>query len=164
MARKQLLPSMNSPPPHSLGEQALNVREESVRVYKLDVSTINTPPPFSALQLLNAVDPVMERVEEVERTTEIAPPFPSLHEQLLNVVFVKEEEEEGEEVREMRGEDVAIFDMHTLSRVREAVVMLRRDAEILTLVSFGRIVMLDREREPDADVMEMREEERVDVM
>ena len=67
-------------------------------------------------------------------------------------------------MRERREVDVVIFDMHTLSRVSEAVVMLRRDAEILTLVSFGRMVIFEREREPDGDVMERREEERVDVM
>ena len=79
------------------------------------MSTINTPPPFDALQLVNVVEPAMERVEEEETTaemapplldaeeelnehpvmvsvtleesaTEIAPPFPSLHEQLLNVI------------------------------------------------------------------------------
>ena len=79
------------------------------------MSTINTPPPFDALQLVNVVEPAMERVEEEETTaemapplldaeeelnehpvmvsvtleesaTEIAPPFPSLHEQLLNVM------------------------------------------------------------------------------
>ena len=57
-----------------------------------------------------------------------------------------------------------MLDIHTLFRVREDVVMLRREVEILTLVSFGRMSMLDREREPDCDVMERREEERVDVM
>ena len=67
-------------------------------------------------------------------------------------------------MRERRDVDVVIFDIVTLSRVREDVVMLRREAEILTLVSFGRMSMFDREREPDCDVMEMREEERVDVM
>ena len=57
-----------------------------------------------------------------------------------------------------------MLDIHTLFRVREAVVMLRREAEILTLVSFGPMVMFDREREPDCDVMEKREEERVELI
>ena len=55
-----------------------------------------------------------------------------------------------------------MFDIVTLFRVREAVVMLTRDAEILTLVDFGLISILDREREPDWYVMEKREEERVE--
>ena len=42
-----------------------------------------------------------------------------------------------------------MFDIHTLFRVKEAVVMLRREAEMLALVSFGRMSMFDREREPD---------------
>ena len=42
-----------------------------------------------------------------------------------------------------------MLDMHTLLRVREAVAMLRSEAEILTLVTFGRMSMFDREREPD---------------
>ena len=52
-------------------------------------------------------------------------------------------------MRERREADVAIFDIITLFRAREAVVTLRRDAEMLTLVSFGRMSMFDREREPD---------------
>ena len=41
-----------------------------------------------------------------------------------------------------------MLDILTLFRVREAVVMLRREAEMLTLVSFGPMFMFDREREP----------------
>ena len=41
----------------------------------LDVSRIDIPPPFTALQLLNVVDPVMESVEDEEREAEIAPPL-----------------------------------------------------------------------------------------
>ena len=81
----------------------------------LDVSRIDIPPPFSALQLLNVVDAVMESVDELESEaeiapplldaeeevneqpvmvsvtseeyiTEIAPPSPSLQEQLANVI------------------------------------------------------------------------------
>ena len=44
--------------------------------------------------------------------------------------------------------DAVMLDILTLFRVREAVVMLRREAEMLTLVSFGRMSMFDREREP----------------
>ena len=67
-------------------------------------------------------------------------------------------------MRERRDVDVVIFDIVTLSRVREDVVMLRREAEILTLVSFGRMSMFDREREPDCEVIEKREEERVELI
>ena len=67
-------------------------------------------------------------------------------------------------MRERREEDVVMLDIHTLFRVSEAVVMLRRDAEILTLVSFGRMSMFDREREPDCEVIEKREEERVELI
>ena len=42
-----------------------------------------------------------------------------------------------------------IFDIVTRLRVKEAVVMLTRESEMLTLVSFGWMIMFDREREPD---------------
>ena len=67
-------------------------------------------------------------------------------------------------MRERRGVDAVMLDILTLFRVREAVVMLTRDAEILTLVDCGRIFIFEREREPDCDVMERREEVRVDAM
>ena len=71
---------------------------------------------------------------------------------------------EDEGVIERREVDVLMLDILTLFRVIEAVETLTREAEMLTLVSFGRMSMFDREREPPPFVTEKRGEERVEVM
>ena len=61
----------------SVAVQLVNVDPVMVSVGVSDI-TIYTPPPFSALQSVKVVVPVMEREEEEEIVPDIAAPFPSL--------------------------------------------------------------------------------------